>query len=500
MKYLHLTIIILGILLSACTSESNKEPNVIIIYADDLGFGDTGAYGSTVLKTPNIDRLADSGLRFTNAYATSATCTPSRFGLLTGKYPWRNERARILSGEAPALIKPGTPTLASMFGEKGYATAVVGKWHLGLGDGNIDWNGHIAPGPNDIGFDYSYIMAATNDRVPTVYVENGKIVGLDPNDPIEVNYRENFEGEPTGKDNPDMLRMHPSHGHNSSIVNGISRIGFMRGGKDALWRDEDMADIFLGKALNFIDSNKENPFFLFYTLHQPHVPRVPNERFAGSSGLGPRGDVIMEADWCIGEILDYLEKNGLRENTLLIFSSDNGPVLDDGYHDDAVNMIGDHTPAGILRGGKYSLFDAGTHLPFIVSWPGTVKNGESAALVSQVDLMASLSALMETVNRGPDSENILDALLGLSEDGRQYLVMEGSNGRVGVRSKDWALLPPYEGPAMTNKWVNIELGYSIEPQLYKLTDDPSQQENVYSDNIQIADELAKYLNGVKNKN
>ena len=437
---------------------------------------------------------------FSNAYATSATCTPSRFGLLTGKYPWRNERARVLSGEAPALIRPGTPTLATMFRDNGYSTAVVGKWHLGLGDGNIDWNGHIAPGPNDIGFDYSYIMAATNDRVPTVYVENGKIVGLDPDDPIEVNYLENFDGEPTGKDNPELLRVHPSHGHNSSIVNGISRIGFMRGGKNAHWRDEDMADIFLGKALEFIKQNKEKPFFLFYALHQPHVPRVPNERFAGSSGLGPRGDVIVEADWCIGEMLDFLEDNGLRENTLLIFSSDNGPVLDDGYHDDAVKLIGDHTPSGILRGGKYSIFDAGTHLPFIVSWPGTVKPGKSEALVSQVDLMASLSALTETVNQGPDSENVIEALLGRTKEGREYLVMEGSNGRVAVRTMDWAYIPPYEGPAMSNKWVNIELGYSSDPQLYRLSNDPSQEENVYTGNKEVADELAKYLDSLINKN
>ena len=257
-----------------------------------------------------------------------------------------------------------------MLKEKGYYTGVVGKWHLGLGDGNVDWNKTISPGPNQVGFDYSYIMAATQDRVPTVYIENGDVVGLEKDDPIRVDYQKNFEGEPTGKDNPELLKMKWHHGHNNSIVNGIPRIGFMKGGEKAKWVDEKMADTFLEKAKQYVQQHKDGPFFLYYALQQPHVPRTPSERFVGLSGMGPRGDAILEADWCIGEFIKTLQDEGILDNTLIIFSSDNGPVLNDGYYDDAVEKLGNHTPWGPLRGGKYSLFEAGTRVPFVVYWNG----------------------------------------------------------------------------------------------------------------------------------
>ena len=347
MKFLK---IILGLyiilFISQCKSPEMREspetlPNIVIIYLDDLGYGDVGAYGSVALKTPNIDKLANGGIRFTDGYASSATCSPSRYALLTGTYPWRNERAKILSGTAPLLIDTAQMTIPKMLQARGYSTGIVGKWHLGLGDGNVDWNDRISPGPNEIGFDYSYIMAATQDRVPTVYIENGYVVGSDPGDPILVNYQENFHGEPTGKDNPELLKMKWHHGHNNSIVNGIPRIGYMKGGEKAKWIDEEMADVFLAKAKEYILRNQDNPFFLYYALQQPHVPRTPHERFVGSSGMGPRGDVIVEADWCIGELVKTLEKQGLLENTLIILSSDNGPVLNDGYYDDAVEKLGE---------------------------------------------------------------------------------------------------------------------------------------------------------------
>ncbi|MBI9063623.1 MAG: sulfatase-like hydrolase/transferase [Marinilabiliaceae bacterium] len=210
--------------------------------------------------------------------------------------------------------------------EKGYHTGIVGKWHLGLGDGQVDWNTSVKPGPNEVGFDYSYIMAATQDRVPTVYIENGEVVGLDQKDPIQVNYQQNYEGQPTGKKNPELLKMKWHHGHNNTIINGIPRIGYMKGGKAAQWTDENMADTFLVRAQQYVMQHKDEPFFLYYAMQQPHVPRTPHPRFAGASGMGPRGDVIVEADWCIGEFIKTLEEENLLENTLIIFSSDNGPV------------------------------------------------------------------------------------------------------------------------------------------------------------------------------
>ncbi len=461
-------------------SEINKKknhPNIVIIYADDLGFGDVSSYGSTELLTPNIDRIANEGIRFTNGYATSPTCTPSRYSLLSGTYPFRTKRAKVLPGNAPLLFELGKQTLPSMLQEAGYQTGVVGKWHLGLGDANMNWNKKVAPGPLEIGFDYAYIMASTNDRVPSVYVENHKVVGLTDKDSIYVSYQKNFEGEPTGRENPELLKVHPSHGHDMSIHNGISRIGYMKGGKSALFIDENMGDDFLKESIKYINKNKDNPFFLFYALHQPHVPRVPHPRFVGSSGQGPRGDVIVEADWAIGQFLDELDKLGLSENTIVVFSSDNGPVLDDGYKDDAVVKIGKHTPRGGLRGGKYSLFDAGTHVPFMVRWKGTIKPGVSDALVSQMDFTASFASLTGQTNTTPDSENILDAFLGKSSTGRQGLIL-GQNGITIYRQGDWVLIPPHKGSKMTNKWVNIETGRDTIYQLYNLKEDRAQQHNL----------------------
>lgn len=456
------------------------RPNIIIMYADDLGFGDVSCYGATRLHTPNVDRLAQGGLRFTRGYATAATCTPSRYSLLTGSYPWRNPSAAILAGDAPCIIPQGAVTLPAVLQRVGYSTGVVGKWHLGLGEGNLDWNADIPATPLDCGFDYSFIMAATNDRVPCVYIEGRKVVGLDPADPIEVNYETPFPGEITGKEHPEQLRMLHSHRHDDTIVNGIGRIGHMRGGKAALWTDEEMAQVFSEKAISFVKDHRNEPFFLYYALHQPHVPRVPGPRFAGFTGLGPRGDVIAEMDWCVGRMLDTLDELGLAENTIVIFTSDNGPVLDDGYQDQAVELANGHQPAGPLRGGKYSMYDGGTHVPFILRWPAKVAAGESAAVVCQMDFLASFAALAGvdlSTSELADSMNILPALLGESPAGRRELVLEGMQGKLVLWQDDWVYIPPYNGMRI-NPETNTELGCEQTPQLYHLSDDVGQADNL----------------------
>ncbi|MFV0589969.1 MAG: sulfatase family protein [Draconibacterium sp.] len=471
------------------TSNSAAKPNIVIIYMDDLGYGDIGAYGATDIKTPNMDRLASEGVIFTDGHATSSTCTPSRYAILTGVYPWRNKDARILPGTAPLIIDTTQITIPKMLKKQGYYTGAVGKWHLGLGTGHVNWNEHVSPGPNEVGFDYSYIMAATQDRVPTVFLENGLVEGLDPNDPIEVSYQKNFEGEPTGKDNPELITMRWHHGHNNSIVNGIPRIGFMKGGEKAKWSDVDMADHFLAKAKNYVKEHKDEPFFLYYAMQQPHVPRTPNPRFVGSTDLGPRGDVIVEADWCIGEFIKTLEEEGILENTLIIFSSDNGPVLNDGYYDDAVERIGNHDQNGGLRGGKYSLFEAGTRVPFITYWKGKITPAKSDALICQMDLLASLAKLTGTEVSGTDSKDLLDVLMGKSETGRDELVLEAST-RTAYRKNNWLMIPPYKGPAKLGS-VNIELGNSPEFQLYNLNDDLGQQKNMAESNPEVLKEMVK---------
>ena len=342
-------------LMAVWAARAAGAPNVVLIYADDVGWGDVGCYGATSVATPNIDRLAREGLRFTDAHQPSATCTPSRYAMLTGEYAWRRKGTGVLPGDAALILDPARPTLASRFRTAGYRTGVVGKWHLGLGPGpgKTDWNGEIRPGPFEVGFDHSYLMPATGDRVPCVYVENGRVVGADPTDPITVRFGQPFPGQPTGKSHPGLLRVHPSHGHDMTIVNGISRIGFMTGGAAALWRDEDMADVFTREARRFIASAGDKPFFLYFSLHDIHVPRVPHPRYVGRTGMGPRGDVLVELDDCVGAILWELAARGLDRNTLVIFTSDNGPVVDDGYRDDAVERLGGHRPAGPFSGGKY---------------------------------------------------------------------------------------------------------------------------------------------------
>ncbi len=506
MKYpTFILISAIAVLLSACNSGQQKgrevpRPNVVIIYADDLGYGDVSAYGATEISTPNIDRLARGGIRFTNGYSSSATCSPSRYALLTGSYPWRNENAKILDGTAPLLISTEQMTLPKMFKEQGYHTGIVGKWHLGLGDGHVDWNVKIAPGPNEVGFEYSYIMAATQDRVPTVYIENGLVVRSDPGDPIKVSYEHNFPGEPTGMDNPELLKMKWHHGHFNSVVNGISRIGYMKGGAEARWVDENMADTFLLKAQDYIMDHKEKPFFLYYALQQPHVPRTPHPRFVGKTSMGPRGDVIVEADWCIGELISTLEEAGVMENTLIILSSDNGPVLNDGYYDDSDTKVGNHTPSGPLRGGKYSLFEAGTRIPFITYWKGHITPAVSDAIVSQVDLFASLASLAGSEAKSIDSENLLQVLMGEEKPGRSELILEAT-GRTALRKGDWVLIPPHEGRALASE-VNIELGNAPEYQLYYLDEDLGEQHNLASSHQEKLEEMIatfKVIRGVSDE-
>ncbi|WP_394766719.1 arylsulfatase [uncultured Paludibaculum sp.] len=473
-----------------------QRPNIVYIYADDCGYGDLSCYGATRVKTPNLDRLAASGVRFTNAHSPSATCTPSRYALLTGEYAWRRKGTGILPGDASTIIEPGRYTLPAMLKKSGYSTGAVGKWHLGLGKGNLDWNGEIKPGPQDIGFDYSFLIPATGDRVPCVYVENRRVVGLDPRDPIVVNYEKPIGNDPTGKAHPELLKMHPSHGHDMTIVNGVSRIGYMSGGKAARWVDEDIADTITGKALGFIERQKANPFFLYFATHDIHVPRVPNKRFVGKTPMGPRGDAIVELDWSVGQVLDALDRHKLTDNTMVIFTSDNGPVVDDGYQDQAVEKLGSHKPAGPWRGGKYSAYDGGTRVPFLLKWPGKVKPQVSEAMVCQVDLLSSFASLTGQKlpsEAGPDSLDVLPALLGQSKKGRDSLVEHA--GALSLVVGDWKVIEAHPGPK-TNETRN-ELGNDASPQLFHISEDPGEQTNVAAQNPGKVKEMLEMLNKVK---
>lgn len=493
----------LPVLLSA--QNKSEQPNVVIIMADDIGYGDLGWMGATTVNTPNVNKLANEGIRFSNCHATSATSTPSRYGMLTGMYPWRRNDTGIAPGDAAMIIKPEQYTLADMFKNAGYATAAVGKWHLGLGDkaGAQDWNGEVTPGLKDIGFDYSFIMAATGDRVPCVFIENGRAVNLDKNDPIEVSYTQPFPGEPIATTHSELLRMHPSEGHNMAIIDGIPRIGYMRGGKSALWHDEDIADRITDKAVEFISSNQKHPFFLYFGTNDIHVPRVPHQRFVGKSGMGPRGDAILSFDYCVGKVMQTLDSLGIADNTIIILTSDNGPVLDDGYHDQAVELLGNHKPGGIYRGGKYSIFEAGTRVPCIVKWTNEIKPATSNALISQLDFLASFSKMIQSPvpsGSASDSKDILKTLLGKSNKGRNYLVEQNINNNLSVVRGDWKYIAPGKGQKIL-LGTNTELGNSMEVQLYNIKKDPGETLNLAGKYPKIVSELAEILQAEKkNKN
>ncbi len=468
-----LALAVLPTLSRASGSTPVATPNIVLIVADDLGFGDTGCYGATKIPTPNIDRLGRTGLRFTDAHATSATCSPSRYALLTGQYPWRKNGTGVLPGNAALIIDPRHATLPSILKGAGYRTGIVGKWHLGLGGaGGPDWNGEIKPGPLEVGFDYAFIQPATGDRVPCVYVENHRVAGLDPQDPIQVSYDRPMGDEPTGHAHPELLRLGLSLGHDGTIIDGISRIGFMTGGHAARWKDEDKADVLTKKAVDFIAQDSRRPFFLEFATHDPHVPRVPNPRFVGKSGCGVRGDVIVEFDWSVGQILATLDQIKLASNTIVIVTSDNGPVLDDGYDDRSVADLNGHTPAGPLRGGKYSVYEGGTRVPFILAWPGRVTPGVSAALVSLVDLPASFAALTgQAIPTGdaPDSVNVLPALLGSSRTARDQLVEHDGARMLALREGLWKFIEPDSRANRT---------YSRGGELYDLEQDLGETNNL----------------------
>jgi arylsulfatase A-like enzyme len=485
----------LSLFLASATLAADQRPNIVVILSDDIGYGDVGCYGATKVKTPNIDRLATHGLRFTDAHSPAAVCTPTRYAMLTGQYAWRHPAgARILSGIAPLSIPVGMVTVPSFLKQNGYTTAAVGKWHLGLGEKETDYNVEIKPGPREVGFDYSFIIPATGDRVPCVYVENGWVVNYDPKDPIRVSYGTPVGDEPTGANHPELLKMKHSHGHDNTIVNGIGRIGYMTGGKAARWKDENTADTITGKAVGFIEKNADKPFFLYFATHDIHVPRVPNPRFQGTSQCGPRGDVIQQLDWCVGEVLKTIEKHKLVDNTLVIFTSDNGGVMDDGYQDGSGDDKSGHKCNGVLRGFKGQLYEGGHRIPMIARWPGHVPVGKTSnELVCHVDLLATVAALIGKelpANTGPDSFNVLPALLAEKPEKpcRESLVVQGGYiAGLAVRKGSWKLIPD------SGKKKKDVAG----PQLFNLADDLSETKNLAAEKPELVIELADLLAKVR---
>jgi arylsulfatase A-like enzyme len=461
-------------------------PNVVLIYGDDVGYGDVGAYGSKLIPTPNIDRLAREGLRFTDGHCSAATCTPSRYALLTGVHAFR-QGISVLPPNAPLTFSTNILTLPKLFNQAGYHTAIIGKWHLGLGVKGVptDWNGVVTPGPLEVGFKKSFLLPSTNDRVPCTYLDGHRVLHHDPADPMFVGKSKadvdhpGSTAYPDGKTNPEAMTYYAStQGHNNSVINGIGRIGYMAGGEAALWDDETMADVFVAQARQYISEHKDQPFFLYFSSQDIHVPRAPHPRFQGKTRLGYRGDAMVQLDWATGQILAALEEQGLTENTLVIFSSDNGPVYDDGYDDGTTvrtsteEVDRGHDGSGIWRGGKYQIYEGGTRVPFIVRWPARVKPGISKAMVCQIDLLASFAALLDievSRDEARDSRNTLEAFLGRDPQGLEYMIEEAGR-RIALRHGSWKLVTanPLRGGGAPR----------AQAELYNLSEDPGETVNL----------------------
>jgi len=493
---------------NSVAASAPRPPNILLINADDLGYGDLGCYGATQLKTPHIDRLAREGRRFTDAHSASAVCSPSRYGLLTGQYPLRKNFWGPINLYQPLTIDAEQPTVASVLKSAGYATAIIGKWHLGFGRGRTDWNKPLKPGPLEVGFDYFFGIPTVNSGPPAVYVENHSVVNFDPADPF-------VPGQES------VTQRWPEKGGYESI--GGARAAFES------YRDEEVGTTFAGKAVAWIERQQQQaadqPFFLYLATTNIHHPFTPAPRFIGSSGCGRYGDFVHELDWMVGELLSCLDRHGLAENTLVVFTSDNGGMLHQtGQH----AWKRGHRLNGDLLGFKFGAWEGGHRVPFIVRWPGRVPGGStSTALVSQIDLITTFAAAAGAVV-SPDA--VVDGVNQLAEftgtatsRSRTALVISPNSPRhLTLRQGRWLLIPAQDeggfqgkkpgdhllGGAAAQQFTGLVnsdvIGGQIRPdappiQLYDLAADPRQTTNLAVQQPGVAERMLDELSSWREK-
>ncbi|MEP4079447.1 sulfatase family protein [Haloferula sp.] len=505
----------LSLALGSSALGEEKPPNVVLIFADDLGYGDLGCYGATKLKTPHIDKLAAEGRRFTDAHSASAVCTPSRYGLLTGEYPFRGNGGKGLWGPAPItsplLIDTETLTIADVFKKSGYDTAAFGKWHLGFGKGSNDWQVPLRPGPQDLGFDYYFGMPVVNSAPPYLYVENDQIVGGDPADPL-VHLGRNSKTKPTP-----ITPIPPEAAQRSA--NQFS--GAVEAHKQ--FNDFEVGTKLTEKATGWIKARGEKPFFMYFSTTNVHHPFTPAKQFQGTSECGPYGDFVHELDWIVGEVMKTLEAAGVADNTLVLFTSDNGGMFN---HGGRVAAEKGHKINGDLLGSKFGIWEGGHRVPFIAWWPGKIDAGsESDQLLCSVDLMASFAALTgQKLENEKDSINMLPALTGNPEKPlrTEMFMTPNKPTHMAYRKGKWMYIPArndggfrgskpgqhaWGGPAVT-KLVNtpnsdIENGKlkkgAAPAQLYDLEADVNQTKNLYHENPEVVQEMAAVLQKARPK-
>lgn len=483
---------------TANTYAANQPPNVVVIFADDLGYGDLGCYGATKLQTPNIDRLAKQGRRFTDAHSASAVCTPSRYALMTGEYPFRKGLSKPVFLKTGLVLDTDRTTVADVMKNARYTTACIGKWHLGFGKKAPNWNGDLKPGPLEVGFDYYFGVPVVNSHPPFVFVENHRVVGLVPEDPFVFNKQANT------REFPEKM-----------FTNQI-------GGADAahaLYDDEAVGTRLTEKSIEWITANKDKPFFLYLATTNIHHPFTPAPRFQGTSQCGRYGDFVHELDWIVGEVMTTLKQQGLHDNTLVIFTSDNGGMLNAGGQD---AWKAGHRLNHDLLGFKFGAWEGGHRIPFIARWPGKISaNTTSDQLICNVDLLATMAALVDqdlSAADGPDSFNILSALADMpSQPIRDHLVLGASKAsHLTIRKGKWLYIGAKGsggfgskkntkfargGPAahLLTKQVNSDINNgklkrdAPPAQLYDLEVDPSQTTNLYASHPKIVKTMSDLL-------
>jgi arylsulfatase A len=470
-----LTVIIAA---TAAADAPASKPNIIVILADDYGWGSVGCYGvPSDVKTPNLDRLAKEGRRFTNAYAPGSVCSPTRYGLMTGRYYWRTsvKDGEVLGGNAPLHIEPGRITLASLCKSQGYNTAAFGKWHLGMGTEprRSDWSTSLAPGPEAIGFEYFFGMGSNPWSGPHSFIENGKVLGAIPGMPI--------------------------------VVSG-NREGATTAGIKQAWKEEEIMKTLTERVVGWIEKQAaDKPFFVYYAPNAIHRPISPNPRFSGSP-YGPYGDFIHELDWSVGEILRVLDRQKLADNTLVIFTSDNGGVAVD-----APDAIGVAKKAGLkvngpLRGGKHDEWEGGFREPFLVRWLGKVPAGTvSEQVICHTDVLATLASILKSPLPAAGAEDSFDALRAFTEETpgrpvRDHVIMQSAHVTYAIRQGDWKLVERKNGPPISSraeqkaaKKGKAKKAATGEDELFNLKDDPSETNNVIAQYPEIASKLKRLL-------
>ncbi len=495
------------LIMSACsTNEKSENPNVIFIFVDDLGYGDVGCYGATKVQTPNIDRLAAEGKMFTDAHSASAVCTPSRYALLTGEYPLRANNGKGAWGpcshKQPLMIDTASLSLGQVFKNKGYATAAVGKWHLGFGTGETDWNKPLRPGPLELGFDYYFGVPKVNSGFPYVYVENDAIVGYDPEDPL-VYDKKPYSPTPTFPEEA-----------GSKTPNRFS--GAVEAHK--MYDDEQTGILLTEKAITWMDENKDEPFFLYFPTTNIHHPYTPNPMFKGTSQCGLYGDFIHELDWMVGELLNYLDENDLTDNTLVVFTSDNGGMLNSAS---MLTWEAGHRQNGDLLGFKFGAWEGGHRIPFIARWPGKIKaNTVSDQLICNVDMLPTFAAMTAQEigeDKICDGIDIMPALLDENAElERDHLILAPRKSKnLAVRKGQWMYIAAqgdggfgfkpnghakggpgaiaFSGRENSDIENGIIKAEAPPAQLYNIIDDVEESTNLYEQYPEVVAEMEAIL-------